>query len=120
MPILKPEFTSTDKRRKLIQLFTGNVQQVNFYESEKGAILGDHYHKLTGEYFYILKGSFLMQFGSPSSRLRQTQVVNKGNLFFMPAMIHHTVECISQKGEFLTFLTMPYDHLSPDVFKESK
>ena len=48
MKVLSPEFSHSDSRRRLTQLFTQNISQVNEYEVTKGAVLGNHYHKKIG------------------------------------------------------------------------
>ena len=54
MNVLKPEFVSQDSRRILSQLLTADIKQVNHYEAKRGAVLGNHYHKQTNEYFFII------------------------------------------------------------------
>lgn len=111
MKILTPEFKQKDGRRELRQLLTANLKQVNFYEAQRGAILGDHYHKTTKEYFYITKGTFMVQIGDNSFP------ANPGSLFLVEPGEKHTLEALTNKANFMTFLSEPYDPRNPDLYK---
>lgn len=99
-----------DSRRTLTQLLTVDLKQVNFYEAKKGAILGNHYHKETAEYFYITKGTAIAQIGESS------YFVNRGSLFCVLPLERHTIECLSDIS-MMTFLTKAYTKENPDIFK---
>ena len=111
MKSLPAEFIHKDHRRSLSQLVTDDLKQVNLYEVHKGAILGNHYHKITNEYFYIIKGSFLLNVNGKS------QVISRGSFFVVEPPERHTLECLSLTGSFLTFLTKPYSKEDTDTYK---
>ena len=98
MKSLSSEFVHKDHRRSLSQLLTKDIKQVNFYESHRGAILGDHYHKITNEYFYITKGSFILDVNG------NKQIVANGSFFVVEPNERHILECLSLTGSFFTFL----------------
>lgn len=106
MNLLAAEFTHQDHRRKLSQLFTADIKQVNQYEAKRGAILGDHFHKETNEYFFIYKGTILYN---------EERILNKGSIFVIYPQEHHKIECLTDVG-LITFLTKPYDKESPDLW----
>lgn len=110
MQILAPEFVHADNRRSLKQLLTENIKQINHYEAAKGSILGNHYHKKTSEYFYIVKGSILYN---------NLKILNRNTLFLVEPGEMHTIKCLTEVN-MLTFLTKPYTHDDPDIFKEKK
>lgn len=111
MKILSAEFTHKDHRRSLSQLLTADFKQINLYEANKKAILGNHYHKVTYEYFYILKGSFLLDIN------KKSQIVSRGTFFVVEPGERHTLECLSVTGSFFTFLTKPYSKEETDTYK---
>ena len=111
MKSLTAEYTHKDHRRSLSQLVTADLKQVNLYEANKGAILGNHYHKITHEYFYILKGSFMLDIN------KKRQVIGRGDFFVVEPEERHTLECLSLTGSFLTFLTKPYSKEETDTYK---
>ena len=110
MQLLKPEFIDKDNRRTLKQLFTANIAQVNSYDAKKGAILGNHYHKETTEYFYITRGLVLYN---------SERIFYKGDVFVVSPPELHRIEVISSDASFLTFLTKPFDQKEPDLWKKS-
>lgn len=109
MEILLPEFQHTDSRRRLIQLLTGDIKQVNLYEAKKDATLGNHYHKDTVEYFYILKGT---------ATYNDKEVVNPGTLFKVSPEENHMIRCLTNV-KMMTFLTVPFDKEKPDLWIKS-
>lgn len=106
MNILEPEFKHTDARRSLTQLFTSNIAQVNLYEAKRGAILGDHFHKETTEFFYIVKGTLMAN----------ERVFSRGALFVYYPEENHTIECLTDVT-LMTFLSKPFDSENPDLCK---
>ena len=56
LEILKPDFNFADDRGTLLQLFHGEIAQVNYVESNPSSVRGGHYHKLNKETFYIISG----------------------------------------------------------------
>ncbi len=108
MKLLEPEFKHEDGRRSLTQLFTAPINQVNFYNAKKGAILGDHFHKETIEYFYVTKGTLLYN---------NERVINRGTTFVVEPQENHTLECMTDV-HLMTFLTKPFDKEKPDLWKK--
>lgn len=111
MIFLKPLSVVKDSRRTLSNLFRADIKDVNFYEAKKGSVLGNHYHKKTDEYFFIVKGICLVH--TPSNK----KMAMKGALFVIKPPMNHSIECITDCS-FITFLTEPYDSINPDIFKE--
>lgn len=110
MQLLKPEYVHADSRRKLTQLLTEDIKQVNHYHAVKGATLGNHYHEKTREYFYVVKGTVYFN---------KVKIINKNNLFVVEPGEYHTIECLTEVN-MLTFLTKAYNTEDKDTFKEKK
>lgn len=106
MEFLQPEYKHEDSRRKLYQLLTDNIQQVNLYDAKKGACLGNHYHKDTTEYFYVVKGSV---------SYNDSQVVSAGQYFRVSPPENHMIRCLTPV-KLMTFLTKPYTKEEPDIW----
>lgn len=113
MRMLSPEYQHKNQKRNLFQLFTDDIKQVNFYEAKKGAILGNHYHKETKEYFYITRGTVLLK-TNQGKELAQ-RIVNKGEFFLVEPLENHIVEVLSPDMTMLTFLSKPYTKENPDI-----
>ena len=106
MKPLNPEFVHEDSRRKLVQLLTADIKQVNVYEANHGVELGHHFHKETIEYFYVVRGTL---------EYNNKVIMKKGDIFYPAIGEMHTVKVISDKATFMTFLTKPYDNERPDI-----
>lgn len=110
MIVLSPEFIHGDERRSLSQLLTADIKQINFYEAKKNAILGEHFHVETTEYFYLIEGQIIY------NDLRQ---IDANTLFVVNPEEKHTLKCVTDI-KLMTFLTKTYDHDNPDLFKEKR
>ena len=107
MKVLVEEALHDDERRRITQLFTADLKQVNVYDVKKGAKLGDHYHKETTEFFYIIKGTVMYN---------EERIFETGDLFVVYPQEVHTLKCITDT-KFMTFLTKPYTKEEPDIWK---
>ena len=119
MKVLTPEFIHKDSRRTLKQLFTDDIKQVNFYEARRNAVLGNHFHKITTEYFYILKGSVIVTTWKRGETIHDVRILNTDDYFRVDPFENHTVQCMTNT-KILTFLSKPYKDSDPDIYKESQ
>jgi quercetin dioxygenase-like cupin family protein len=107
MRLLEPEFTHSDNRRTITQLFSSKIEQVNIYNAKKDSVLGNHFHKETTEYFYILKGVLMVN---------DERILSKYSLFCFDPGERHTLLCITDVT-FMTFLSKAYDQSKPDIYR---
>ena len=105
MKVLGVEATHKNSKRTLLQLVTEDIKQVNIYHAIKGAILGNHLHKATKEYFYIMRGTVIYN---------DVRIFNKGDFFLVEPDEKHKIECMNEVS-FMTFLTKPYTAADPDI-----
>ena len=110
MRILSSEKTHRNGQRELKQLLTADIKQINVYEATRGAILGNHSHNYK-EYFYITKGTFMVRIADNSF------AANPGFIFRVDPNEKHTLEALTNKASFMTFLTEAYDPKQPDAYK---
>ena len=108
MNLLEAEYQHKDSRRTLTQLFTAPVNQVNLYEAKKGAVLGNHFHKETVEYFHVIKGVLTYN---------DSQVMTRGSTFVVYPQENHLLKCESDVT-LMSFLSKPYDPKEPDLWKK--
>ena len=106
MERLKPEFLHQDSRRILSQLLTDNIKQVNLYEAKAGSILGNHHHRDTIEYFYVIEGT---------GTYNDSEPISKGAFFKVIPKEHHSIFCITDL-KMMTFLTRSYTKELPDIY----
>ncbi|MBK7096357.1 MAG: cupin domain-containing protein [Saprospiraceae bacterium] len=57
-----------------------------------------HYHKYQDEVFYVINGQYIFQLG------QEKQILNTGDLIFLPRNIPHTWIQLSEAGEMFYFL----------------
>lgn len=108
MRILETEFRHTDPRRTLNQLLTADIKQINLYEAQEGSILGDHFHKQTTEYFYLLQGTVIYN---------NQMTIDEGTMFVVYPEENHTLTCLTYV-KLMSFLTKPYSEDDPDIWKK--
>ena len=107
MNVLQEESFHEDNRRSITQLFTADTKQVNVYQAKKGATLGNHYHKETTEYFYIVRGTVIYN---------TERIFSTGDIFVVHPQEVHTLKCITDT-KFMTFLTKAYSEGDKDQWK---
>lgn len=84
---LKPAFR--DARGVITDILDGvPVECVTLLSSKKGAVRGNHYHKRTIQYAYILEGRYRLYTQQPGGRVRG-RVVKKGDLVVTPPNERH-------------------------------
>lgn len=108
MNLLEEEYKHEDGRRVLKQLLTRDIKQINIYEAKKGAILGNHYHKQTDEYFYLIKGKIFYN---------EERVLESGDFFVVFPQETHVLECCTDV-KLMSFLTRPYVQGDTDIWKK--
>lgn len=108
MEIIPHEFQHVDARRRLTQILTEYIKQINVYEAKKDACLGNHFHKETIEYFYIINGTITYN---------DKEVVNPGTLFRVNPLEKHMIRCMTNV-KMMTFLTKAYSEKDKDLWME--
>src|SRR6187401_2192900 len=98
---IKPVFE--DQRGTIADLLEGKgIQHVGLIVSRKGAVRGNHYHKIATQYAYILKGKVeyyrkdLRRDGAPVEKF----VLGPGALMIEPPNVVHAVVAL-EDTEFL-------------------
>ncbi len=86
--ILEPDFVFDDERGTLTQLVHDGYKQYNIIFSKKGAVRGDHYHKINNEAFYVIKGRF--RFDARKEGIKETYTFSGGDMFRVPAYVIHS------------------------------
>ena len=84
---LKP--ASRDARGLITDILDGvPVECVTILSSKRGAVRGNHYHKKTTQYAYVVKGRFRLHTQTPGGRVR-SGVVKAGDLVTTPPGERH-------------------------------
>ena len=81
-----------------------NINAVTFITLNKNSVRGNHYHKKTTQWNYILSGKVI--FVSELNGKRKTLVGNKGELIKLDIKEKHALKGL-KKSEFLVFTKGP-------------
>lgn len=84
---LNIDFQYTDEKGTLTQLVHEGFNQVNVLESKKGCVRGNHFHKLSREAFYVVKGS--VEVTLTRDGLTSIILFRKGDFFLIPTYTLH-------------------------------
>lgn len=89
MKIVHKKPAHTDKRGNITDILDGIVvDSVTIVNSKKGAIRGNHYHKKTSQYSYVLDGKFKLYTQQKGKKIKQ-KIVKKGDLVINPPYERH-------------------------------
>lgn len=66
------------------------VECATVITSRKGAVRGNHYHKKTTQYAYVLEGSFMAYEQRVRGR-RQRRTIRAGDLLVTPPLVRHAL-----------------------------
>jgi quercetin dioxygenase-like cupin family protein len=91
MKVIRKRCVFEDERGKITDILENEIiEHVTFISSKKGAVRGDHYHKESLQYTFVLKGSLKLLTQMPREGI-QTKVVKSGDLIFTPSMEKHAL-----------------------------
>lgn len=89
MKIVKPKPAFKDSRGAIIDILDGvPVECVTLLTSKKGAVRGNHYHKKTTQYAFVLEGKLRLYIQHPGQPVR-TRVISAGDLVVTPPKERH-------------------------------
>lgn len=95
-----------DERGKIIDIIEKeDIEYVTLISSKKGAIRGNHFHKKSVQYTYVLNGSFELYTKIGDEETKKT-IIKSGDLALTPAMEKHTLLAL-EDSEFLVFTRGP-------------
>lgn len=114
--ILKPTFEHSDERGVLREVATGNWKTLNFASRRKGSIVGNHYHKVMEESFYIISGSANVKLINVNIGEVNEFLVKQGDCFRVHPYEAHAL-LILEDLEMVTLLSEIFNKDSQDIYK---
>ena len=90
---LKPAFT--DKRGDIFDIVEEPVSHVGFITFKKGALRGNHYHKKSTQYSYILKGTVKFVVSDIHGKNKKTFIIKEGTLSRIPPKMIHAYKALT-------------------------
>jgi len=117
MKIVKPNTVVSDNRGKLIEVLLNiNYKQMNHVITKKGFVRGNHYHKRTREFFYILHGKIVVTVTNIKTKKTTRFTAGPGSCFIIEPYENHTVEFI-EDTEWIVLLSENFNPDNPDIYR---
>jgi len=114
--IIKPSFKRVDKRGIFLELVNGGSWgAVNWGNMTKGSLIGNHYHKETELFLFLLKGSAEVIIENIKNEQKQQFNLDSGSGVFFYPYESHAIKFLSD-SEFIMLKTH-YDKNDPDIFE---
>ena len=89
MPVVRVRPAFADPRGTITDVLDGiPVECVTLLTTKKGAVRGNHYHKKTTQYAYILRGRFRL-FTQRAGQRARSRIVKAGELVVTPPLERH-------------------------------
>ncbi len=106
MEIINKKCAFKDERGEIIDILENEaIEYVTFISSRKGAIRGNHYHKESIQYAFVLKGS-LKVITQMSGDEVESKIARSGDLVFTPQKEKHVLIAL-EDSEFLVLTRGP-------------
>jgi len=117
--LISPYFSFTDGRGKLTGIMQGEKwEEINYIESLKGCIRGNHYHKKTKEGFYIIDGRIKVSLLDINTNLKKDFIAKKGDIFVIKPNTLHTFKVLGD-SRWVNMLSKAMNKDSKDICKIS-
>lgn len=118
MEVWRPEVKHKDARGVIIDLLAKEpVEFVTLIRSAKGAVRGNHYHRQTLQWIYLLEGRLEVLYRMPGEPV-EARTIEAGELFLNAVLEHHAVHAL-EDSTFLVFTRGPRggDDYERDTFR---
>ncbi len=108
--IKKLKINYKDKRGFILDIFVKkNINHCTIVSFNKNSIRGNHYHKKSFQYSFILDGKFLFKEkkitnkkNGPKSKIK-SNLLNKNNYIEHKPFNAHAFKCLSNSGKMIAF-----------------
>ncbi len=115
--ILTPTFVRHDERGDFFEMLNGSKwKNISYGKMKKGSVMGNHYHKKTRVFFFILSGSARIENVNVKTKKRKSCVLfsNEG-ILFGPYFSHAVI--FKEKSLFLMGKEKTYNKETPDTYE---
>ena len=115
--VVSPYFHFKDKRGEILGSFQNwKFEEMNYVESKKGVVRGNHYHKKTVEAFFIIKGKIKVELFDIKSKKTSSFIVGKKDFFTIKPNIVHTFY-IKEDSSWINMLSKAMSSSKKDIYK---
>jgi len=114
--ILRPRFERRDERGVLREVLNGfPAQTVLCGRMQAGAVMGNHFHKKTRVFFYLLRGEARVETVNVETSARDAFSLSENQGVFLEVGESHAIRYVSE-SDFLMLKSLPYDPADPDTY----
>jgi quercetin dioxygenase-like cupin family protein len=118
MKIEKPDVKYADPRGEIVDILVKEpVEYVTLIRSRTGAVRGNHFHRETLQWIYLLEGRLKVLYRMPGEPVK-ARLVEPGELFLNVVNEHHSVEAV-EESTFIVLTRGPRggDDYENDTFR---
>lgn len=101
---LTPAFT--DARGSIFDIVEKQISHVGLITSTVGAVRGNHYHKTSTQFSYIVKGKFKFITSDIDGSNRVETILEEGDYSEIPPGVVHTYVALTDGAVFLDMTTL--------------
>ena len=95
-----------DDRGEITDILDGaTFDSLTILTCRRGSLRGNHYHKATTQYAYVLRGRFRLYTQNPGRRIK-TRLLKAGDLVITPPLERHAFRALAN-SELLAFCSGP-------------
>lgn len=106
MRLLIPEFSQQDERGAIVQVATGQYQQIVKIFTKQGKIRGGHWHKNNNETFLVITGRIELRIKKDG--IERIYYLKAGDDFLVEEDDSHTLEAL-EDTYIVEIKKLPYD-----------
>jgi quercetin dioxygenase-like cupin family protein len=114
--ILTPAYERDDERGTFREIFNGfEARTLAWGRMRSGAVMGDHFHRRTRVFFYMLRGLADIETVAVETGARDAFALSAGQAVVLEPGESHAIR-YREDSEFLMAKSRPYDPADPDTF----
>jgi dTDP-4-dehydrorhamnose 3,5-epimerase-like enzyme len=116
--IVKPSFEKVDDKGVFKELINDPSRAwtvANWGIKKKGAVMGNHYHKETEIFFFMVKGEAKVSVVDVNTKSREDTILKEGTGIFFKPYQSQVLTFLSESEFFM--LKTKYDSNSPDTYE---
>lgn len=106
--LVQPYFCYNDQRGKIIGVFQGlKWEEINYIESIKSSVRGNHYHKETSEGIFVVEGKINVTLVDVVKNSKRAFVAEKGASLIIYPYTLHSFEML-ENSKWINMLSKPF------------
>jgi dTDP-4-dehydrorhamnose reductase len=115
--LVYPYFSHFDLRGGICGINQGQTwKEINYIESAKGAVRGNHYHKETLEGFFIIDGTIRIDLHRLENDKKESFIVRRGDILMIEPNVVHTF-IILEAAKWINFLSRSIEGSNKDFHR---